>query len=191
MRNIILAVTGSVAAIKIQHIAESLKQFANVQIVITKQSEYFVQSAFNAIKRLNIPIYRDHDEWPILNGPYQVGESILHIELRRWADLFLLAPMDANTLAKIANGLCDNLLTSIVRAWDWNRPMIVCPAMNTMMWNNPPTGNQIALLRQWGATIISPVEKKLACQDIGMGGMASVEDIMHFVKMNFAQNKEI
>jgi phosphopantothenoylcysteine decarboxylase len=182
MKNIILGVTASVAAIKVLNLAESLKQFANVRIVMTKQSEYFIQSDFNALKELNIPIYSDEDEWPELDAPYQVGESILHIEMRRWADLFLVAPMDANTLAKIAGGLCDNLLTSIVRAWDWNKPMVLCPAMNTMMWNNPPTEKQLALLKRWGAVIIEPVEKKLACQDIGIGGMASVPDIVEIVK---------
>jgi phosphopantothenoylcysteine decarboxylase len=182
MTNIILGVTGSVAAIKVLQLSESLKQFANVKIIMTKSSEYFLQFDFNTFKQLNIPIFCDQDEWPALNGPYPVGESILHIEMRRWADLFLLAPMDANTLAKMANGLCDNLLTSIVRAWDWNKPIILCPAMNTMMWNNPPTEEQIALLKRWGAAIVSPVEKKLACQDIGMGGMASVEDIVSAVK---------
>jgi phosphopantothenoylcysteine decarboxylase len=182
MKNIILAITGSVAAVKVLSLAALLKQFAHVHMVMTKQSEYFIRADFNALNELKIPVYCDQDEWPILNGPYPVGESILHIEMRRWGDLFLLAPMDANTLAKMAVGLCDNLLTSIVRAWDWQKPMVLCPAMNTMMWENPPTQEQITLLKQRGAAVIAPVEKKLACQDIGMGGMASVEDIVHFVK---------
>lgn len=183
MKNIILAVTGSVAAIKVLSLVKLLQPFSNVKLVITKQSEYFIRSDLNTFKKLNIPLYCDADEWPKLNGPYQVGEPILHIEMRRWADLLIVAPMDANTLAKIAMGLCDNLLTSIVRAWDWSKPMILSPAMNTMMWNNPPTGEHIALLKRWGATIITPVEKKLACQDVGMGGMAPVEDIVDIIKI--------
>jgi phosphopantothenoylcysteine decarboxylase len=185
MKNIILGITGSVAAIKTLPLAEMLKQFANIQIVMTKQSEYFIRSDFNALNKLNIPIYADEDEWPILDSPYQVGASILHIDMRRWADLLLIAPMDANTLAKMAAGLCDNLLTSIVRAWDWTKPMILSPAMNTMMWNNPPTEDQIAILKRWGAKVIEPVEKKLACQDVGMGGMASLEDIVEVVQRHF------
>lgn len=63
-----------------------------------------------------------------------MGDPVLHIELRRWADVLVLAPLSANTMAKVAHGLCDNLLTSVVRAWDYAKPMIVAPAMNTYMW---------------------------------------------------------
>lgn len=61
------------------------------------------------------------------------------LELRKWADAMLIAPLDANTLAKISNGLCDNLLTSVVRAWDTQRPLYFAPAMNTYMWTSPHT----------------------------------------------------
>ena len=65
----------------------------------------------------------------------------MHIELRRYCDLLLIAPLSANTMGKIANGLCDNLLTSLVRAWDFKKPkpVIVAPAMNTMMYEHPLT----------------------------------------------------
>jgi phosphopantothenoylcysteine decarboxylase len=182
MRNIILGVTSSVAAIKALSLAAALKQFANVRIVLTQQSEYFIQSDYPALKALDIPLYRDSDEWPVIAGHYKVGEPILHIEMRRWADIFLIAPMDANTLAKMVNGLCDNLLTSIVRAWDFGKHLILCPAMNTMMWDNPPTADQIKIMKERGATIISPIEKKLACQDVGMGGMATVDEVVNFIK---------
>ena len=89
---------------------------------------------------------------------------------------------NANTLAKISYGFCDNLLTSIIRAWDWTKPMFLCPAMNTMMWDNKPTLEQISLLKNWGATVIEPIEKKLACNDVGMGAMASIEDIVRTVE---------
>lgn len=182
MKNLILGVTGSVAAIKTLHLVSALQSFANVRIVLTQQSEYFIKSDYVSLKSLEIPLYRDSDEWPEIKGPYPVGEPILHIEMRRWADMLLLAPLDANTLAKLTYGFCDNLLTSIARAWDWNKPMILCPAMNTMMWENAPTAEQIETLEKRGAIFISPVEKKLACQDVGMGGMAEVEDIVAFVK---------
>jgi phosphopantothenoylcysteine decarboxylase len=182
MKNIIIGVTGSVAAIKVLSLANALKPFANVSIVMTEQGAYFLQSDFDAFNNAEIQLYRDSDEWPILQSSYQVGNPILHIELRRWADLLIIAPLDANTLAKVIYGLCDNLLTSLVRAWDWNKPMIVCPAMNTLMWNNPPTAEQIEILTQRGANIISPIEKTLACLDTGMGGMAEVGGIMDVVK---------
>lgn len=177
MKNIILGITGSVAAIKTKNLAEILSKFANVRIVTTQQAEYFIQPDLDALKQLDIPIFRDADEWPPLKGRYQVGEPILHIEMRRWADCLVVAPLDANTLAKISHGLCDNLLTSMIRAWDWEKPVFLSPAMNTMMWENKPTAEQIAILKNWGAHIIEPVEKMLACNDFGMGAMASVEDI--------------
>jgi len=185
MKNIIIGVTGSVAAIKITDLAKSLSSYANIRIIATKSAEYFLKSQSAGLDELNITVYQDQDEWPDLEGPYHVGEPILHIEMRRWADLFLIAPLDANTLAKIAHGFCDNLLTNTMRAWDWSKPVFLCPAMNTMMWDNKPTPEQIHLLQTWGAAIINPVEKKLACQDVGMGGMAAVEDIVMSIRKYF------
>lgn len=186
MKNIILGVTASVAAIKTVSLAEALSRFSNVRIVITEKAEYFIKSDYEHLKQLGIPIFNDEDEWPALAAAYTVGEPILHIEMRRWADCFLIAPLDANTLAKITYGLCDNLLTSIVRAWDWSKPMVLCPAMNTFMWVNPPTSDQINQIKELGALFIDPVEKKLACNDIGMGAMASVEVIAKTIENHFA-----
>lgn len=182
MKNIILGVTASVAAIKTRMLAEALSKFANVRIVTTVHAEYFFQSDLAALQKLNIPIYRDQDEWPALSGKYELSDPILHIEMRRWADCMLVAPLAANSLAKISHGFCDNLLTSIIRAWDWSRPMMLCPAMNTYMWENKPTAEQIAILQSWGADIIAPIEKKLACNDIGMGAMAEVDTIIKAVQ---------
>lgn len=181
MKNIILGITASVAAIKTVSLAEALNQFCHVRIVLTEKTEYFVKPEYENFKKLNIPIYKDQDEWPPLNRPYQIGEPILHIEMRRWADCLLIAPLDANTLAKISYGLCDNLLTSILRAWDWKKPVVLCPAMNTFMWHNNPTAQQVTLLKSWGVEFINPIEKKLACNDVGMGAMAAIDDIVKVV----------
>ena len=177
MKNIILGITGSVAAIKTKNLVELLCPHANIRLVMTQQSEYFIKSEYKALEQLGLTIYRDQEEWPRFEGKYQVDTPILHIEMRRWADYFVVAPLDANTLAKMSNGICDNLLTSIFRAWDWSKPVLLCPAMNTMMWNNNPTATQLELLQSWGAHIIDPIEKKLACNDVGVGAMASVEAI--------------
>jgi phosphopantothenoylcysteine decarboxylase len=178
MKNIILGITGSVAAIKTRNLADSLSTIANVRIVATQHAEYFLKADLPAFQDLNIPIYRDSDEWPLLAASYQLDEPIMHIEMRRWADCMIVAPLDANTLAKISHGMCDNLLTCIVRAWDWNKPLLLAPAMNTYMWDNPPTAEQIAKVKSWGALVINPIEKKLACNDVGMGAMAEVADIV-------------
>ena len=181
MKKIILGVTGSVAAIKISQLAEQLLRLGEVRVVITQAADYFVRAELPALKKLGIPVYRDSDEWPALPGAFPLGDPILHIEMRRWADCMLVAPLDANTLAKSTHGMCDNLLTSIVRAWDWTKPLFLCPAMNTMMWNNKPTFEQVSQLASWGATVIQPIEKKLACNDIGMGAMADLAEIIRIV----------
>jgi phosphopantothenoylcysteine decarboxylase len=181
-KNIVLGITGSVAAIKTVNLVTELSQFANLRLVITENAEYFIKSEYELLKKLDIEIFRDRDEWPELQARYQVGEPILHIEMRRWADIMVIAPLDANTLAKITYGFCDNLLTSIVRAWDWNKKLVLCPAMNTMMWDNPPTAEQVAAMVKRGAMIVEPVAKKLACNDVGIGAMAGVEDIIVLVR---------
>lgn len=92
------------------------------------------QSTRKKIRRAQV--LRDDDEWSCWN---KREDPVLHIELRKWADVFLVAPLSANTLAKMANGLCDNLLTCVARAWDFKRPLLVAPAMNTLMWESPFT----------------------------------------------------
>ncbi|XP_067390822.1 phosphopantothenoylcysteine decarboxylase isoform X4 [Emydura macquarii macquarii] len=94
-------------------------------------------------------------------------DPVLHIDLRRWADLMLVAPLDANTLAKIANGICDNLLTCVIRAWDMTKPLLFCPAMNTAMWEHPITAQQVEQLKGFGYLEIPCVTKKLVCGDEG------------------------
>ncbi len=102
---------------------------------------------------------------------------MLHIALRQQAAVLLIAPCDANTLAKLAGGLCDNLLTCVVRAWDLTRPWLVCPAMNTHMYMHPHTAAHLAAVAALGADVVPPVVKALACGDVGVGAMAAVPDI--------------
>jgi phosphopantothenoylcysteine decarboxylase len=177
-RNILLGVTGSVAAIKTYGLAEKLDAIGDVKIVATDAGHYFMEASKNGFARW--PVLRDKDEWP---ENYDLGQPVPHIELRRWAAAMVIAPLDANTLAKLANGICDNLLTCVFRAWDWTRPVILCPAMNTMMWENQPTKDQLRLLgdRHPNLYVINPVEKRLACNDVGMGAMADHADIVREV----------
>uniref|UniRef100_A0A670ZQH6 Flavoprotein domain-containing protein n=1 Tax=Pseudonaja textilis TaxID=8673 RepID=A0A670ZQH6_PSETE len=105
-------------------------------------------------------------------------DPVLHIDLRRWADLMLVAPLDANTLAKIANGICDNLLTCVIRAWDVSKPLLFCPAMNTLMWEHPITARQVGQLKEFGYVEIPCIVKKLVCGDEGRGAMAEISTIV-------------
>ena len=105
---------------------------------------------------------------------------IPHIELRKWADQLVIAPLSANTLAKLAHGMCDNLLTSVVRAWDRTKPIVIAPAMNTHMWDHPATTEHLAALQRWypHLTIVDPVAKRLACGDDGLGALAPIDAIV-------------
>lgn len=169
---ILLGVSGSVATIKLSLIARALLQFADVHIVASKSSRHFFTQG--DLPGECGPVLTDEDEWRQWR---QVGDPVVHIELRRWADVFIIAPLSANTLAKVANGLCDNLLTCVVRAWDFKKPLLVAPAMNTYMWESPFTEQHLEACRKLGVVVIPPVAKKLACGDVGNGGMASPDVI--------------
>ncbi|EFJ14635.1 hypothetical protein SELMODRAFT_97743 [Selaginella moellendorffii] len=163
---IILAASGSVAAIKFGILAESLADWAEVKAVATKSALHFIDK-----KALppSVTLYTDEEEW---SSWRKLGDNVLHIELRQWADAMVIAPLSANTLAKISAGLCDNLLSCIVRAWDYSKLLFVSPAMNTFMWNSPFTERHLSSVEELGMVVISPVTKKLACGDFGNGAMA-------------------
>ncbi len=175
---ILLVATGSVAAILVPRIVDMmLGEGHEVCVVATEPSLAFWN---RNMLRVDVNVYRDADEWPLV---YQKGDPILHIELRSWADIVVIAPLSANTLAKMAHGIADNLATSVMRAWDLEKPVIVTPAMNTLMWQHPVTAEQLAILSRWYKKffVIHPVEKELACGDFGVGAMAPIDSIKDIV----------
>src|SRR5262249_57678031 len=149
MANVLLGVTGSVAALLTPEVVAGLKGAGyQVKVVTTLPALYFFDPATldpidpaNPARNPEVVVL-DEDEWPgqAAGRRWQRGEPVLHIRLRRWADLLLIAPLDANTLAKLANGLADNCLTCVWRAWEPSRPAVLAPAMNTLMWEHPLTG---------------------------------------------------
>mmetsp|Transcript_40745 Transcript_40745/g.95857 ORF Transcript_40745/g.95857 Transcript_40745/m.95857 type:complete len:352 (-) Transcript_40745:85-1140(-) len=170
---VLLGLTGSVASIKALELVENLARFANVRVLTTQKGAHFFDK--DAIERTTgVQVFTDEDEWALWNGR---GDPVQHIDLRRWADVLVVAPLSANTLAKLAQGLCDNLLTCTVRAWDWNKPLVVAPAMNTAMWNHPCTKSHLSALESWGVRVIPPVRKVLICGEDGVGAMASIDSI--------------
>lgn len=139
--NILLGVTGSVATIKVAEIVEELKKITfaaspdvkcEVRLVVTKHSKHFLPQPWSQIGASQV--YQDEDEWQWK----QRGDPVLHIELAKWADVFVIAPLDALTLSKLAHGHCDNLLTCIAMAWPFkeNKPFVVCPSMNTKVFRS-------------------------------------------------------
>ena len=201
MAKILLGVTGSVAAVRTPTLCAALRRAGHeVRVVATTPSLYF----FDPLELVPGTLSLDADEWPGRTGgdKWQRGDGVLHIELRRWAEAFLIAPLDANTLTKITLGLCDNCLTCVWRAWDPARPVVLAPAMNTLMWEHPLTKRYLRQLgsdfgashvpghldtpatiamineRSRGLRIVAPVEKMLACGDVGVGAMAEVATVV-------------
>ncbi|XP_020621629.1 phosphopantothenoylcysteine decarboxylase-like [Orbicella faveolata] len=176
-KNVLIGVTGSVASIKLSKLVDELlllEPKPNVQIIATENSMHFFDK-----DKIPVKVFRDRDEWEAWST---MQDPVLHIELRRWADLMVIAPLDANTMAKIANGLCDNLLTCTVRAWDVKKPLLFCPAMNTLMWEHPITSEHVERLINLGYSHVPPIKKTLACKDTGVGAMAEVTSIVSLVK---------
>ncbi|GBG26598.1 Coenzyme A biosynthesis bifunctional protein coaBC, putative [Hondaea fermentalgiana] len=189
---VLVGACGSVAVVKVPEIVSRLvkEHDADVRVVWTGNACRFDEAAANynaetkaSLKDLissgKIQSLVDDDEW---NYKHVGKDPVVHIELRKWADVFLIAPLSANSLAKISHGLCDNLLTSVARAWDYSKPMLVAPAMNTFMWDHPLTSEQLGKLRSFGAGVVSPVSKTLACGDTGSGALAPVDQILAAVK---------
>ncbi|OBZ69047.1 putative thymidylate synthase [Grifola frondosa] len=187
--HILLITTGSVASIKAPLIVADLLTYENVkvEVVATKASLAFFD--VSELEKSGARIWRDEDEWgpDVRTHPhflssagahaygaqinYARGDPILHIELRRWADTVLIAPCSANTLAKIAHGLCDNLATSVLRALAPTTPTYVFPAMNTLMYEHPLTAEHLRVLRDViGYEVVGPIGKTLACGDVGESG---------------------
>jgi phosphopantothenoylcysteine decarboxylase len=213
MPNVLLGVTGSVAAIRTPLLVEELRRAGHqVKVVATQASLYFFDPVAldpSRPQRNPVVVILDEDEWPgrSQGRRYQRDDPVLHIELRRWADLLVIAPLDANTLAKLANGLSDNCLTCVWRAWDPQRPVVLAPAMNTFMWEHPLTGRHLRQLapdagrepmpastgleevvaeinaRGPRLRIVPPQSKRLACGDVGLGAMAEVAEIVETVSM--------
>lgn len=159
-------------------------------------------SPFGAAIPLNIHSFTTYiiyvaadEEW---KGWNRLGDAVLHIDLRDWADVCVLAPLSAHTLAKIANGFCDDTLSCVLRAWDYGyhgerpgKPLVLAPAMNTAMWQHPLTQLQLTTIQSFWNTnnsrrneihIVEPQVKTLACGEVGTGALASVDDILEVVE---------
>ncbi|XP_064537901.1 phosphopantothenoylcysteine decarboxylase [Drosophila montana] len=183
-RNVLIAATGSVATIKLVQLIselsnEKLSYKFNVKVIITEHAKHFFE--LEQVPE-HVPILHNRDEWLTWN---KRGDPVLHIELGKWAHMLLIAPLSANSLAKIATGLCDNLVLCVVRAWDLEKPLLFAPAMNTRMYDHPITREQIDKLISWGYKEIPCISKTLMCGDTGNGAMAEVPTIVSSVVSAF------
>jgi phosphopantothenoylcysteine decarboxylase/phosphopantothenate--cysteine ligase len=174
-KRIILGVCGSVAAYKSAYLLRELqKKGAEVKVVMTPSAVKFVAPlTFSSLshKQVLVDIFPDE------------GASIQHVELGLWADVMLVAPVTASTVAKLAYGIADNLLTSIALAL--RAPLIIAPAMDVDMYVHPATSRNISKLRERGVFVVEPQEGELASGLTGVGRLAEVGDIVASIEKLF------
>jgi phosphopantothenoylcysteine decarboxylase / phosphopantothenate---cysteine ligase len=170
-RRVLLGVTGGIAAYKAAYLARFLRERgADVQVVMTPAAVRFVGPDTFAALTGN----------PVHSDVFERAEAVLHVRLAREADAAVVAPATANLLGKVALGLADDLLTSVLL--ELTGPMVVAPAMHSGMWRNPATRRNLDALRDRGVVLVGPVEGPLAAGDEGMGRMAEPEEIADAVE---------
>ena len=174
MKHIILGITGNIAAYKAVDIANRLTKDGNsVHVIMTKNAEEFI----TPLTLQTITKNKVHTD---MFEPY-VPSKVEHISLAQQADLFLVAPATANFIAKAAMGMADDMLTTVLLATQ-NVPVLVAPAMNTAMYENPLTKRNMKLLSEVGFQFVEPREDRLACGDLGKGALAEVDVIVEAVR---------
>lgn len=173
-KKIVLAVTGSIAAYKaILVVRLFIKAGAEVKVIITPAAKDFVSPLTLSTLSKN----------PVISDLFQEGSWSNHVMLGRWADIMIVAPLTCNTLAKMANGICDNML--LATYFSATCPVVVAPAMDEDMWHHPITKTNLDKLKEFGNSII-PVEKgELASGLYGDGRMAEPETIIEYINDNF------
>jgi phosphopantothenoylcysteine synthetase/decarboxylase len=169
-RNVVLGVTGSIAAHKAVDLASQLaKQGCEVRVVMTADALRFVTALpFKTLSR-----------HPVVTGLYdeEEGWKPAHIQLADEADLLLVAPATANTIAKLAHGLADDALTCIALALNPRAKILIAPAMNGKMWLHSATQQNVAALKARGAEFVGPEEGLLSCGYEGLGRLWAVEKV--------------
>ena len=174
-KNIILGVCGSIAAYKSATLVRLLvKAGANVKVILTADASNFITPLTLATLSKN-PVYAQYFE-------EETGVWSNHVELGLWADYMIIAPTSANTLGKMANGLCDNLLTAVYLSAKC--PIFFAPAMDLDMWKHESTQENVNRLKTFGNTIIAPNKGELASGLFGEGRMAEPEEIISFLSQH-------
>lgn len=168
-KKILIAVTGSIAIYKsLDLIRLFIKEGAKVRVVMSQSAKRFVTPlTFEAISQ-NAVLHQDSQSWADDNN---------HIDIGKWADIYIIAPVTANTINKLKNGIADNLVTQIALAF--SKEILIAPAANTNMYLNNTTKASLKMLKLLNFKEIVPQKKLLACGDEGIGAMAEVSDIFH------------
>ena len=169
---IVLGVTGGIAAYKAADLCSGLiKNGHDVRVVMTANAMRFVgEATFGGLTGL-----------PVMTCGY--ADPMAHIELAKWPDAAVIAPLTANTMAKLAMGIADDALTTVFMAIPKATPILLAPAMNTEMWAHPVTQRNRRWLDEIGRyQFADPISKRLACGDTGIGGLQEVPDLLKAVE---------
>jgi phosphopantothenoylcysteine decarboxylase/phosphopantothenate--cysteine ligase len=178
-KNILVGVTGSIAIYKtLEIIRLFIKANANVRVIMSEEAKRFVTPlTFEAISQ-NEVLHVETESW---------ANDLNHIHIGKWADLFLIAPISANSINKLANGIADNLLTQTILAF--NKTVVIAPSANTNMILNPITQKSIETLKNLGFVISEPQEKLLACLDSGTGAMSEPQSVFDITARELLKDK--
>lgn len=181
-KTVVLGVTGSIAAYKIPYLASALKKLeADVHVLMTKNAVNFINPITFETLTGNKCLVDTFDR----NFEF----SVEHVSIAKKADVVLIAPASANVIAKLAHGLADDMLTTTVLACTCKK--IISPAMNTRMYENPITQDNLELLRHYGMEVITPASGYLACGDTGAGKMPEPADLLEYILREIAYPKDL
>lgn len=181
-KNVVIGVTGGIAAYKALDVVSKLKKKdINVDVIMTKSAcEFVTPLSFQSLSQ-NAVIKDMFDEPKVF--------EIQHISLAKKADVLLVVPATANIIGKVANGIADDMLSTTIMAT--NAKVIFAPAMNTNMYNNPIVQENIRKLKNYGYNFIDPSSGRLACGDVGAGKLADTEDIVEVVLSELYEPKDL
>lgn len=181
-KTVVLGVTGGIAAYKIASLASMLvKQHADVQVIMTENATNFITPTTFETLTGNKCLVDTFDR----NFQFQVE----HVALAKRADIFMIAPATANVIAKVAHGLADDMLTTTFLAC--KKPKYIVPAMNTQMYENPITQDNMDICRRYGMHVVEPASGYLACGDTGAGKMPEPELLMEYIMQELAFEKDM
>ncbi len=172
-KKLLFLMTGSIACFKACSLISALKKKGyDIKVAVTP-------SVYNFIGKATIEGLTGH---PVIDETFLEGSMMDHIYLERWADKILMAPGSANTINKMATGVCDNLVTTLFMAHDFTKDFFIVPAMNTKMYEHPTTQANLNKLKEMGLQVLPTAKGDLACGETGGGRMLEVEDIISFIE---------
>ncbi len=181
-KTVVIGVTGGIAAYKACELVSRLvKKNINTVVVMTKSATEFV-APYTFMTLTGNKVITDMFEVP-------QNFEVEHISVAKQADLFVIVPATANVIGKIAGGIADDFLTTTVMAT--KAPVLIAPAMNTNMWQNPILQKNISFLKELGYKFVDPASGRLACGDIGAGKLAEVDDIEQAIEIELCSDKDL